>query len=228
MSVLLLFLSKHTLWAFFLYFSYWYFSSSLQLLRSCRELSLNINYCIQIIFLLLLISGDIETIPDPCSKTQYTIDISHLNIRSIWKKIDSLIGLVTNFDILCFSETHLVASIFDQNLSFEGFDRIFRKDRNRFGGGILVYISNSLSVSRRADLEPANIECIWIEIRDPTSNFLLCCTYRPPNSDKSFWRNLSWSIDKASDISNKIVIVGDLNVDFLNIPHTHPSQWNTH
>ena len=37
-----------------------------------------------------------------------------------------------------------------------------------------------------------------------------------------FWRILSWSIDKASDISNKIVIVGDLNVDFLNIPHTHP------
>ena len=107
-------------------------------------------------------------------------------------------------------------------MSFEGFDTIFRKDRNSFGGGILVYISNSLSVSRRADLEPANIECIWIEIRDPTGNFLLCCTYRPRNSDKSFWRNLSWSIDKASDISNKIVIVGDLNVDFLNIPHTHP------
>ena len=37
-----------------------------------------------------------------------------------------------------------------------------------------------------------------------------------------FWRILSWSIDKASDISNKIVIVSDLNVDFLNIPHTHP------
>ena len=66
----------------------------------------------------------------------------------------------------------------------------FRKDRNSFWGGILVYISNSLSVSRRTDLEPANIECIWIEMSDPTGNFLLCCTYRPPNSDKYFWRNL--------------------------------------
>ena len=180
------------------------------------------SYCIQVIFLLLLISGDIETNPGPCSQTQYTIDIFHLNIRSIRKKIDSLISLVTDFDILCFTETHLDASILDQNVSFEGFDTIFRKDRNSFGGGILVYISNSLSVNRRTDLEPANIECILIEIRDPTGNFLLCCTYRPPNSDKSFWRNHSWSIDKASDISNKIVIVGDLNVDFLNIPHTHP------
>ena len=53
-------------------------------------------------------------------------------------------------------------------------------------------------------------------------NILLCCTYRPPNSDNSFWKYLSWSIDKASDKSNKIIIIGDLNVDFLNIPRSHP------
>lgn len=32
---------------------------------------------------------------------------------------------------------------------------------------------------------------------------------------------MSWSIEKASDESDKIIVVGDLNVDFLNIPHTH-------
>lgn len=98
---------------------------------------------------------------------------------------------------------------------------MFRKDRNSFGGGIIVYISNSLRVKRRIDLEPTNIECIWIEISDPTCNILLCCTYRPPNCDNFFWRNLSWSIEKAYDESDKIIVVGDLNVDFLNIPHTH-------
>ena len=85
---------------------------------------------------------------------------------------------------------------------------ISRKGRNSFGGR---NISNSLSVRRRTDLEPVNVECIWIEIRDPTCNFLLWCTYWPPNSDKSIWRNICWSIDKASDISNKFDKVGDLN-----------------
>lgn len=32
---------------------------------------------------------------------------------------------------------------------------------------------------------------------------------------------MSWSIEKAYDESDKIIVVGDLNVDFLNIPHTH-------
>lgn len=50
---------------------------------------------------------------------------------------------------------------------------------------------------------------------------MLCSAYRPPNSDNTFWRKLSWSTEKASDDSDKIILVGDLNVDFLNIPHTH-------
>lgn len=63
------------------------------------------------------------------------------------------------------------SSILDQNLSTGGFNTIFRKDRNSFGGGILVYVSNSLVVKRRTDLEPTNIECIWVEISGPTSIF---------------------------------------------------------
>ena len=111
-----------------------------------------------------------ETNPGPHAQTQYTIDIFHLtcNIRSIRNKINALISLVSNFDILCFTETHLDDNILNRYLSFDGFDTIFRKDRNCFGEGLLVYVSNSLSFSMRADLEEQNIECICIEIRDPT------------------------------------------------------------
>ena len=109
----------------------------------------------------------------------------------------------------------------NEAISIEGFNTIFRKDRNAFGGGVLVYISDELRVKRRVDLEPCNTECIWVEISGPTCNIFLCCIYRAPNSDKSFWNNMSWSVEKASDLSNKVIIVGDLNIDFLNIPRSH-------
>lgn len=199
----------------------WFGNLYKTMLKCFAQHSLVINYFFQVMFMLLFLSGDIETNPGPCTGTQYTLDIFHLNIRSIRNKLDGLLSLVSDFDVLCFTESHLNSSILDRDLFIDGFNTIFRKDRNSFGGGIIVYISNSLRVKRRIDLEPINIECIWIEISDPTCNILLCCTYRPPNCDNFFWRNLSWSIEKAYDESDKIIVVGDLNVDFLNIPHTH-------
>lgn len=50
---------------------------------------------------------------------------------------------------------------------------------------------------------------------------LVCCIYRPPHSSSAFWQKLSWSFEKATDISNNIVILGDLNIDFLKVNNSH-------
>jgi hypothetical protein len=85
---------------------------------------------------------------------------------------------------------------------------IQRKDRsNHGGGGIIIYLSNKIRAIRRKDFEPADIECIWVEIDDNSCKYYLCCVYRPPNSDSSFWIKLSWSIDKVGEISDKYKIV---------------------
>ena len=47
---------------------------------------------------------------------------------------------------------------------------IFRKDRNAYGGGVIIYSSNNVRVSRHNDLEPANVELVWLEIDNPTSH----------------------------------------------------------
>ena len=79
------------------------------------------------------------------------------------------------------------------------------------GWGICV--SYSLSASRRTDLEQQNIECICFYILDLTCDILLCCTYWPQILIIHFENTLyiSSSIDKASDKSNKLLIIGDLN-----------------
>lgn len=115
----------------------WFGNLCKTLLRCFAQYSIDINYFFQVIFMLLFLSEDIETNPGPCTWTQYTIDIFHLNIRSIRNRLNSLQSLVTDFDVLCFTESHLNSSILDQNLCIDGFKTIFRKVRNSFGGGLL-------------------------------------------------------------------------------------------
>jgi exonuclease III len=180
------------------------------------SVSLELEFLFQSLFFILLLSGDIELNPGPMYDR--VIDIFHLNVRSIRNKIDDLYAIVHEFDIVCFTETHLDKNVTDDQIKIDGFNCIFRKDRNCYGGGVLIYLSNPIQAIRRSDLEPANVECIWIEIENSTSNFLVYCVYRPPHADTTFWTNFSWSVEKAGECSDKIIILGDLNVDFLNIP----------
>lgn len=112
---------------------------------------------------------------------------------------------------------HISTQSFFNNILVDEYDTDFRKDRNSHGGGVLIYVPSTIKATRRIDIEPTLIECIGLEIYKPTCNFFLCCVYvyRHPNSDKPFWDKFLWSVDKASDISSKFLIAGDLNVDFF-------------
>ncbi|XP_062604444.1 uncharacterized protein LOC134266236 [Saccostrea cucullata] len=85
----------------------------------------------------------------------------------------------------------------------------------------MIYFSSQIRVIRHYDFEPSDIECICIEIDNHTSKIFLCCVYRPPNSDSGFWTKLAWCVDKMSEKSDKIILVGDINVDLLTTPQTH-------
>ena len=59
-----------------------------------------------------------------------------------------------------------------------------RKDRVRdHGGGVMIYVKDSVHYTRRINLETLNIECIWIEIQLKQTQILFGLFYRPPNSD---------------------------------------------
>ena len=181
--------------------------------------SVYINFYLQFFTFVLLACGDIEVNPGPT--TESVLDILHLNIRSIRHKLSYLNSFVNDFDILCFTETHLDHTVNNDDLHLDGFCNILRKDRNSFGGGVMIYLSNQIHAYRRQEFEPTDIECIWIEVDNHTCKYFLCCIYRPPNSDNSFWTKLSWCIDKVGEISDKIILVGDINVDLLNTPQSH-------
>ena len=70
---------------------------------------------------------DIHSNPGPETNKIHSLDIIHLNTRSIRNKLDYLSNVVDSFQIACFSETHLDTDIDSSNLNIEGFDKPLRR-----------------------------------------------------------------------------------------------------
>ena len=73
------------------------------------------------------------------------LNILYLNARSILPKLDELrvLCVVNSYDIVRVVESWLSNDIVNSELFIPGYT-IVRKDRNRHGGGIIVFVRNSL------------------------------------------------------------------------------------
>ena len=74
-----------------------------------------------------------------------SLPILHSNIRSKRIKFDYLTDDFFNFDILCFSESHLDATTEFLIMSSKN-DIPYRKDRTSHGAGVLIYCPVNLHI----------------------------------------------------------------------------------
>ena len=134
------------------------------------------------LFILILLSGDIELNPGPysvdgsvdtsdiLSSTSFDsltnhLSILHLNIQNILPKIDLIRVEATSYNILIFSESWLKPTVNNQEIRIENFMPPFRTDRNdRLGGRGIVYVRDTLSCKRRVDLEVQGVEGVRLEL----------------------------------------------------------------
>ena len=74
------------------------------------------------------------------------------------------------FDILKLNETRPDDhdSIPNSEIKISGYD-IVRRDRNRNGGGVAMYIRSCITFTNRNDLVPESFEQICVEINKPKS-----------------------------------------------------------
>ena len=92
--------------------------------------------------------------------------ISYLNINSLRIKINDLrkVCRKTQIHVLCIDETKLDESFPDAQFHIEGYQySAFRKDRNKNGGGKIVYVKEGLLAKRILEYKNINIETICIE-----------------------------------------------------------------
>ena len=111
----------------------------------------------------------------------------HANTCSLLPKLPEVRFLVsrTRASIFAATETWLNSLIGDGKVDVPDF-KIIRRDRDRTGGGVALFVRKDVTFNPRPDLSVDLLEALWIEILLPrTKGILVGVFYRPP-SDAEF------------------------------------------
>ena len=151
-----------------------------------------------------------------------TVCILHLNVqglraRSRSKNIDLQSDKeVQKADVLCFTETHYKSS---DEVNADNFwplksASVYHLERDgRKGGGVLIAVSNRYR-SKRIELE-THLEAIAIQLFCPDRIILICVYLSPSVNKKAAVKCMEKLLYDATDVSDKVVIVGDFNEDIV-------------
>ena len=132
--------------------------------------------------------------------------IGSLSINSLLPHIDELRCFIKEkgCHILALHDTKLDNTIADNLPTIEGFT-LYRNDRNRHGGGVAVYVAESLSHHTRNNIPENGLELIVLEIElTGAKPFCVVAWYRPPSE-----RNLELLDSK----NEETILIGDANLN---------------
>ena len=148
--------------------------------------------------------------------------ISYLNINHLRNKIVDLRPIMRDLEptVLAIAETKLNDSYPSSQFRVDGYycPSEYRKDRDyNGGGGILVYIRQGIPAKRLQSLEPKGIESIFFEITLGKQKWCIIATYRSEDVKVvNYLDILSKSLDLVYSTYENVILMGDININFLN------------
>ena len=155
------------------------------------------------------------------------LTVIHVNTHSLLGHFDDVATLVTTEHphILALSETWLDSSVTDAEIHLSGY-RLFRFDRNRFGGGVAVYCVDSLPCSLlNCGVTPSGAAFVWLSDA--------CGSFHPSLAVGCFYHSLGARSTSVHDVCNNIesmmlnskhlIACGDFNINMLD-PKTSNSK----
>ena len=161
------------------------------------------------------------------------IHFTHLNIRSLYNKIDSFRLFLenSNITVATISETWLTGAIPDSLVNVPGYN-ILRNDRKtknlnghtKKGGGVALYVKDNITVDvtylNHLNKSTEILETQWVILEfEYMKNIIVCNTYRPPQGN---------AVDMINTLSNDInsiqrlekydlFVLGDMNINLKDI-----------
>ena len=146
------------------------------------------------------------------------LHIGSLNIQNILPKLDELKYILSQkntCDVLGIVETFLTSNTNKNELCITNFNFERRDRESKNGGGVLVFIRNTIPYKRRFDLETDDIESIRIEINLPTCKpFILNFLYRPPDSKQDWIYTFESQLVRIDKLNIEAHFLGDFNINF--------------
>ena len=146
------------------------------------------------------------------------IIIGQLNINSLRNKFHALAEIMQGkLDILVLTETKLDSTFPEKQFLVPGYKKPFRRDRNRDGGGVMIYIREDIPCDELLKHNsPANIEAIFVEINLRKNKLLLAGAYHSKNAkygvtDDEFYKQIGLILDLYSSRFDKFLLAGDFN-----------------
>ena len=99
------------------------------------------------------------------------------------------------FDVIIVTETKFDDSFPKTQFCIDGFSIPYRLDRNRNGGGLMIYVRDDIpsKMLTKHNL-PEDIEAAFIELNFRKCKWLLCATYRAPSQNHNYFFD---NIDKC-------------------------------
>ena len=157
------------------------------------------------------------------SKTNVVEDIA-FPMNVVFTNADSVLNKLVELhmfldtekpDLLAVVESNCNASIHDAILSHSGYELVRRNTTER-RGGIVMYVTTKFKLAECNEMSCSTTdfqESLWYWIYyGRRSKVLVGTVYRKPNSSSDNDRKLVDIIEKATDISSEVIILGDFNL----------------
>ena len=112
-------------------------------------------------------------------------------------------------------ETKLDDTFPDSQFFIEGYSTPFRLDRNRNGGGVIIYVREDIPCKKLLKHNfPDDIEGLFIEINLRKSKWLLFGSYHPPSqSDQYYFDCVGRALDIYNTTYENVLLIGDFNAE---------------
>ena len=161
---------------------------------------------------------------DVCTNyNQNSFKMIHINIRSIKKNFIRLLEFLSEFsfkyDIIAISETWLEENLTD-NFHIQGYNSEFMCRKARKGGGVAIYIKDSINYNIMTDycVMENVIESLIIELtmlKTSGEKLIVGTFYRPPGQNVTeFCKHMNTFLTKVSMYT--CYCLGDFNINIMN------------
>lgn len=140
--------------------------------------------------------------------------IGNLNINSVRNKFDQAVAIFQeSLDIFLLSETKLDDTFTSSQFTLDSYHAPLRRDRNKYGGGLLLYAKKNLLFSQlQLPGHPDNFEAIFAELNLRSQKWLIIGTYKPPKQpSKDFLTHLESTLQFFN--YENVIILGDFNIE---------------
>ena len=156
-------------------------------------------------------------VPNNCVPPSRPLHIIYYNARSLLPKLDELCAVVeaSNPDVICIVESWLSDEILDDEIAIDNY-QILRLNRNRHGGGLVMYIHSSLSYQvLSAGANGHELLVVSVSTLNSLCKFCISLFYRPPSSVDPIDTLCMTLFGLDPSVFDSFILLGDFNVDYF-------------